>query len=76
MKRIPLREADRLSALQRIRFLLEMIAVRGIAAVVSRLPRAAMLALGEFLGRVMYRIARSWRLIALDNLSNAFGDSK
>jgi KDO2-lipid IV(A) lauroyltransferase len=57
---------------KRLRYRLEQGIVEAVSAVVQRSPMERVRAWGEALGRVAYRVGRSRRRVALDNLSHAF----
>jgi KDO2-lipid IV(A) lauroyltransferase len=57
---------------RRVRHRLESALVRGLSAVVQRLPQGVVLALGSALGRVAYIVDARHRRITLDNLAAAF----
>jgi Kdo2-lipid IVA lauroyltransferase/acyltransferase len=59
----------------RVRWWLEYVAVLGLYAFLAVLPCRVRLGLGRILGRLVYRIDRRHRDIALDNLTMAYPDA-
>lgn len=60
---------------KQIRYRLEYIACKTLAALIPRLPRRACLVLAGVLARLYYRFDRKTRAVALENLRLAFGDA-
>ena len=56
--------------------LIEYVLVQFLMLLTQSLPFRAVQAFGNFLGKLMYRLAKSRRNIAMDNLRHAYGDSK
>ncbi len=60
-------------------FYLEKIAYNSIITffkLIGLIPRNWSLRLGDFLGKVLFTVDRKHRMIAIDNLTRAFGDEK
>src|SRR4051812_101411 len=58
--------------MKKIRYFLEYLPVRFLAAFVRLLPRGAAIAFGEGLGLVLSRVISKRQALILDNLSQAF----
>lgn len=63
------------TALNRLRWRLEFLAVRLLAAALAVLPHTARLTLGRWLGCLAFLLDRRHARVALDNLRNAYPDA-